>query len=105
MLLLGISSYSTSIYNYKKFQIINNFIKKLLNDVHKNNLTQMDASDFSRCKYLQLLYNCQVYSISMQKGTDYCNNHVYENFNKRNFTNKLFKQFGQNIYFNQIILN
>lgn len=31
----------------------------------------------------------------MKKGTDYGNNYVYANFNKANFTNKLFKEWGK----------
>ena len=50
----------------------------------------MYARDFSRCKALQLMYNCQVYSVSIQKGAQYGDNHLFANFNKENFTNELF---------------
>lgn len=65
----------------------------------------MNSRYFIRDYSLSKIFNCNLYSVSMQKETKYDQMNLYVNFNISNFVDNIILIWGYNIKFNQIILN
>ena len=83
-------------------------VEQAVECVRRGILTEMDARDLARCIATEQCGDgLKVYTVSKEVGGVYREDrHIYANFNNsRGFCNKLIESFGQDVQFQQVILD
>jgi hypothetical protein len=74
--------------------------------VQRSILTEMDGRDLARCLAMEKKHGVEAYTVSQELGAVYdTSKHLHANFNRASFCKSLKRAFGEDILFQQIILD